>query len=75
MKLHDKCIEGAGMEKNLAVNAIRILSADAVQKAKSGHPGFPLGAAPIVYELFANHLKHDLFPQHLLVRLLSVSFL
>jgi len=47
------------MNKNAPVNAIRILAADAVEKAKSGHPGFPLGAAPIVYELFANHLKHD----------------
>jgi transketolase len=42
-----------------AVNAIRILAVDAVQKANSGHPGFPLGAAPIAYELFANHLKHS----------------
>ena len=47
------------MEKNLSVNAIRLLAADAVEQAKSGHPGFPLGAAPIVYELFANHLRHD----------------
>ena len=47
------------MDKKAPVNAIRILAADAVEKAKSGHPGFPLGAAPIVYELFANHLKHD----------------
>jgi len=47
------------MNMNAPVNAIRILAADAVEKAKSGHPGFPLGAAPIIYELFANHLKHD----------------
>ena len=44
---------------DLAVNAIRILSADQVQKANSGHPGLPLGAAPMAYELFANHLKHN----------------
>lgn len=44
--------------KEKAVNALRILSADQVQKANSGHPGLPLGAAPIVYELFANHMKH-----------------
>ncbi len=42
-----------------AVNAIRVLSADAVQKAKSGHPGLPLGAAPMAYELWAHHMKHD----------------
>jgi transketolase len=41
------------------VNAIRVLSADEVQKANSGHPGFPLGAAPIAYELFANHIRHN----------------
>lgn len=41
-----------------AVDALRILSVDQVQKANSGHPGLPLGAAPIVYELFANNMKH-----------------
>ena len=41
------------------VNAIRVLSADMIQKAKSGHPGLPLGSAAIAYELFANHLKHN----------------
>ena len=41
------------------VNAIRVLSADAIQKANSGHPGLPLGAAPIAYELWANHMKHN----------------
>ena len=43
----------------LSVNAIRVLSADAIQKAKSGHPGLPLGCAPMAYELWANHLKHN----------------
>ena len=42
-----------------AVNAIRILSADMVQKANSGHPGLPLGAAPIAYELWAHQMKHN----------------
>ena len=41
------------------VNAIRVLSADAIQKANSGHPGLPLGAAPIAYELWANHMNHN----------------
>lgn len=40
-----------------AVNAIRVLSADMVQKANSGHPGKPLGSAPMAYTLWANHLR------------------
>lgn len=44
---------------NMSVNAIRILSADAIQKANSGHPGLPLGAAPMAYELWAKHMKHN----------------
>ena len=42
-----------------AVNAIRILSAEAIDKAKSGHPGLPLGCAPIAYALFQNHLSFN----------------
>ena len=41
------------------VNAIRILSAEAIQKANSGHPGLPLGSAPIGYELFSDFLKFN----------------
>ena len=36
------------------INAIRILSAEAIEKAKSGHPGLPMGCAPIAYTLFQN---------------------
>lgn len=43
----------------LAVNTIRVLSAEAIEKAKSGHPGLPLGSAPIAYALFSKHLKFD----------------
>ena len=42
-----------------SVNAIRILSADAIQKANSGHPGLPLGSAPMAYELWAKHMNHN----------------
>ena len=42
-----------------SVNTVRVLSADGIEKAKSGHPGLPLGAAPIAYEIFANHMKHN----------------
>lgn len=41
------------------VNAIRVLSADAIQKANSGHPGLPLGSAAMAYELWANHMNHN----------------
>ena len=44
---------------NLAINSIRILSADAIQKANSGHPGLPLGSAPMAYELWAHHMNHN----------------
>ncbi len=43
----------------MSVNAIRVLAADAVQKANSGHPGLPLGSAAMAYELWAKHMKHN----------------
>lgn len=43
----------------LAVNTIRFLSADAVQKANSGHPGLPLGAAPMAYVLWSKFLRFN----------------
>lgn len=43
----------------LSVNAVRMLSIDAIEKANSGHPGLPLGAAPMAYELWANHMNHN----------------
>ena len=50
------------MEKNLdqlTVNTLRVLSAEAVQKAKSGHPGLPMGAAPMAYALWEGELRHN----------------
>ena len=43
----------------MSVNAIRVLAADSIQKAKSGHPGLPLGAAAAAYELWAKHMNHN----------------
>jgi transketolase len=47
---------------DLAVNTIRMLSIDAVQRANSGHPGMPMGAADMAYTLWADFLRHD--PTH-----------
>jgi transketolase len=43
----------------LAINTIRTLSIDAVEKANSGHPGTPMSMAPVAYELWQNHLRYD----------------
>jgi transketolase len=43
----------------LSINTLRTLAIDAVQKANSGHPGLPMGAAPMAYVLWARHLRHD----------------
>lgn len=43
----------------LAINTIRALSMDAVQKANSGHPGLPMGAASFAYCLWMNHMRHN----------------
>ena len=45
--------------EQMTVNAIRILSAEAVQKANSGHPGMPMGAAPAAYALWGKQMKHN----------------
>ncbi|MCU0596459.1 MAG: transketolase [Desulfobacterota bacterium] len=51
MNLHDLC-----------VNTIRVLSAECVEKANSGHPGMPMGAAPMAYVLWTKFLRHN--PRH-----------
>jgi transketolase len=45
--------------ERLAVDAVRVLSMDAVEKAGSGHPGTPMALAPVGYVLFHRHLRHD----------------
>jgi transketolase len=49
---------GLSLEQ-LSINTIRTLAIDAVQKANSGHPGLPLGAAPMAYALWQRHLHHN----------------
>lgn len=44
---------------NLCINTIRTLAIDGVEKANSGHPGMPMGAAPMVYALWTKFLKHN----------------
>ena len=41
------------------VNTLRFLSVEAIQKAKSGHPGLPMGAAPMTLALWGNVMKHN----------------
>ena len=43
----------------MSANAIRILAADGIQKAKSGHPGLPLGCADIAYTLWGKEMNHN----------------
>ena len=45
--------------EQLSVTTIRTLAIDAIEKAKSGHPGMPMGAAPMGYQLFAKTMKHN----------------
>jgi len=45
-----------------AINALRFLSADAIQQANSGHPGLPMGAAAMAYTIWTRHLRH--YPQN-----------
>ncbi len=52
----------------LSVNTIRTLSIDAVEKAKSGHPGLPMGTAPMAYVLWTKFLKHNPSDPHWLNR-------
>jgi transketolase len=45
--------------EQLSINALRFLSADAVQQANSGHPGLPMGTAPMAYAVWTRHLRHN----------------
>jgi transketolase len=50
--------EGMSLDER-CINTIRFLAADAIEKAKSGHPGMPMGAAAAAYALWTRHLKHN----------------
>jgi len=45
--------------QELSINALRFLSADGVENAKSGHPGLPMGAATLAYTIWTRHLRHS----------------
>jgi len=47
------------MSDKLAIDTLRFLAADMVEAANSGHPGMPMGAAPMAWTLWSRHLKHD----------------
>ncbi len=51
-------VTDTGVEQ-LAIDAVRVLSMDAVQRAESGHPGTPMALAPLGYLLWTRHMRHD----------------
>lgn len=53
---------GTNSIDQLSITTIRTLAIDAIEKAKSGHPGMPMGAAPMGYQLYAKTMKHN--PSH-----------
>ncbi len=61
-KAHDLPPGGKDALEELCVNTIRFLAVDGVEKAKSGHPGTPMGLADIAYVIWTEHLRHD--PTH-----------
>src|ERR1700712_399334 len=61
-KMVDEAAEAKAKLEILSINTIRTLSIDAVQKANSGHPGAPMGLAPVAYTVWQDFLTYD--PQH-----------
>lgn len=58
-KKQKKTLQGTGSVDQLCVNTIRMLAVDMIESAKSGHPGMPLGAAPMAFVLWDRFLKHN----------------
>ncbi|MCB1495520.1 MAG: transketolase [Bauldia sp.] len=52
-------VPGPAEAQGDAINAIRFLAVDAIERANSGHPGTPMGLAPLAYRLFTRYLRHD----------------
>ncbi len=59
MALASEIKASKGALEQLCVNSIRVLAIDAVQKANSGHPGMPMGMAPVAYLLFTRFMRHN----------------
>src|SRR5277367_2225674 len=60
MAVSDQSVATTGAQLDqLCINTIRTLSMDAVQKANSGHPGAPMGLAPVAYSLWQQFLRYD----------------
>jgi transketolase len=57
--MSEQQIDNQNALDQLSINALRFLAVDAVEKAKSGHPGAPLGCAPIAYLLYHKLMRHD----------------
>ena len=56
--IHTDTVSGPDLDR-LAIDTIRTLSMDAVQKANSGHPGTPMALAPVAFQLWQHHLRYD----------------
>ncbi len=56
---HDDAMDGGDKVDQSAIQTIRFLAADMVEAANSGHPGMPMGAAPMAWTLWSRHLRHD----------------
>ncbi len=59
MALASEIEASKGALEQLCINSIRVLAIDAVQKANSGHPGMPMGMAPVAYLLFTRFMRHN----------------
>src|SRR5579864_5892651 len=59
MAVSEQAVASAQQLDTLSINTIRTLAIDAVQQANSGHPGAPMGLAPVAYRLWQEFLRYD----------------